>query len=438
MALAFAAKTRDIETMDDAGLGLRSSLLDMGRKARAGAEALRLAAPQVRTHALLAMAERLRVHAPVILAANAEDLAAAKSAGLSAAMLDRLSLTPERIEAVAKAVEEIAAIPDPVGREDERWTRPNGLDIARVSTPIGVIAMIYEARPNVTADAAALCVRSGNAVILRGGSECLGSAMAIHAALIEGLQAAGLPAECVQIVPTTDREAVGLILEGLNGAIDLLIPRGGKGLVARVNAEARAPVLSHEDGVNHVYIHAAADPQKARAIALNAKMRRVSVCGAAETLLIDAASAGALLPAIAQDLIAAGCALRGDLRARSLVPAMTEAHEDDWRAEYLDAILAVRVVDGLDQALAHIETYGSHHTDAIVTEDAAAAEAFAARVDSAIVLLNASTQFADGGEFGFGGEIGIATGRLHARGPVGAQQLQIYKYVVRGSGQTRP
>ncbi len=438
MALAFAAKTRDIETMDDAGLGLRSSLLDMGRKARAGAEALRLAAPQVRTHALLAMAERLRVHAPVILAANAEDLAAAKSAGLSAAMLDRLSLTPERIEAVAKAVEEIAAIPDPVGREDERWTRPNGLDIARVSTPIGVIAMIYEARPNVTADAAALCVRSGNAVILRGGSECLGSAMAIHAALIEGLQAAGLPAECVQIVPTTDREAVGLILEGLNGAIDLLIPRGGKGLVARVNAEARAPVLSHEDGVNHVYIHAAADPQKARAIALNAKMRRVSVCGAAETLLIDAASAGALLPAIAQDLIAAGCALRGDLRARSLVPAMTEADEDDWRAEYLDAILAVRVVDGLDQAVAHIETYGSHHTDAIVTEDAAAAEAFAARVDSAIVLLNASTQFADGGEFGFGGEIGIATGRLHARGPVGAQQLQIYKYVVRGSGQTRP
>ncbi len=438
MALAFAAKTRDIETMDDAGLGLRSSLLDMGRKARAGAEALRLAAPQVRTHALLAMAERLRVHAPVILAANAEDLAAAKSAGLSAAMLDRLSLTPERIEAVAKAVEEIAAIPDPVGREDERWTRPNGLDIARVSTPIGVIAMIYEARPNVTADAAALCVRSGNAVILRGGSECLGSAMAIHAALIEGLQAAGLPAECVQIVPTTDREAVGLILEGLNGAIDLLIPRGGKGLVARVNAEARAPVLSHEDGVNHVYIHAAADPQKARAIALNAKMRRVSVCGAAETLLIDAASAGALLPAIAQDLIAAGCALRGDLRARSLVPAMTEADEDDWRAEYLDAILAVRVVDGLDQAVAHIETYGSHHTDAIVTEDAAAAEAFAARVDSAIVLLNASTQFADGGEFGFGGEIGIATGRLHARGPVGAQQLQTYKYVVRGSGQTRP
>jgi glutamate-5-semialdehyde dehydrogenase len=438
VALAFAAKTRDIEAMDDAGLGLRSSLLDMGRKARAGADALRLAKPEVRTRALLAMAERLRVHAPAILAANAEDLAAAKSAGLTPAMLDRLGLTPERIEAVAKAVEEIAAIPDPVGREDERWTRPNGLDIARVSTPIGVIAMIYEARPNVTADAAALCVRSGNAVILRGGSECLGSALAIHGALIEGLQAAGLPAECVQIVTTKDREAVGLILEGLNGAVDLLIPRGGKGLVARVNAEARAPVLSHEDGVNHVYIHAAADPQKARAIALNAKMRRVSVCGAAETLLIDAASAGALLPAIAADLIAAGCALRGDLRARSLVPAMTEAHEEDWRAEYLDAIFAVRVVDGLDRAIAHIETYGSHHTDAIVTEDAAAAEAFAARVDSAIVLLNASTQFADGGEFGFGGEIGIATGRLHARGPVGAQQLQTYKYVVRGSGQTRP
>ena len=438
LPLAFAAKTRDIGAMDDAGLGLRSTLLDMGRRARAGAEVLRLTTAETRTQALHFMAERLRAHADAILAANAQDVAAATNTGLSPAMLDRLALTPQRIEAIAQAVEAIAAIPDPVGRETACWTRPNGLKIARVAVPIGVIAMIYEARPNVTADAAALCVRSGNAAILRCGSECLRSALAIHAALAEGLVAAGLPAECVQIVATTDREAVGLILQGLDGAIDLLIPRGGKGLVARVNAEARAPVLSHEDGVNHVYVHAVADPDKARAIGLNAKMRRVSVCGAAETLLIDAACAGTLLPVIAEDLIAAGCALRGDLRARSLVPAMTAASEADWGAEYLDAVLAVRVVDGLDDAVAHIQTHGSHHTDAIVTEDAAAADLFTARVDSAIVLVNASTQFADGGEFGFGGEIGIATGRLHARGPVGAEQLQTYKYVVRGSGQTRP
>ncbi len=413
-------------------------MLDMGRKARAGAEALRLATAETRTAALIAMATRLRGHAEAILAANAADLDAARTSGLSAAMLDRLALSPDRIEGVARAVDAIAAIPDPVGVEGERWTRPNGLDIARISTPIGVIAMIYEARPNVTADAAALCVRSGNAVILRGGSECLRSSLAIHAALAEGLAEAGLPETCVQIVPTADREAVGMILEGLNGAVDLLIPRGGKTLVARVKAEARAPVLSHEDGLNHTYVHAAADPDKARAIVLNGKMRRVSVCGATETLLIDAACAGSLLPLIAADLQGAGCELRGDGRARALVPSMGVATEDDWRAEYLEPILAVRVVDGLDAAIAHIETYGSHHTDAIVTDDAAAAEAFTARIDSAIVLVNASTQFADGGEFGFGGEIGIATGRLHARGPVGAQQLQTYKYVVRGTGQTRP
>jgi glutamate-5-semialdehyde dehydrogenase len=424
--------------MDDAALGLRSTMLDMGRKARAGAEALRLATAETRTAALIAMATRLRGHAEAILAANAADLDAARTSGLSAAMLDRLALSPDRIEGVARAVDAIAAIPDPVGVEGERWTRPNGLDIARISTPIGVIAMIYEARPNVTADAAALCVRSGNAVILRGGSECLRSSLAIHAALAEGLAEAGLPETCVQIVPTADREAVGMILEGLNGAVDLLIPRGGKTLVARVKAEARAPVLSHEDGLNHTYVHAAADPDKARAIVLNGKMRRVSVCGATETLLIDAACAGSLLPLIAADLQGAGCELRGDGRARALVPSMGVATEDDWRAEYLEPILAVRVVDGLDAAIAHIETYGSHHTDAIVTDDAAAAEAFTARIDSAIVLVNASTQFADGGEFGFGGEIGIATGRLHARGPVGAQQLQTYKYVVRGTGQTRP
>ena len=424
--------------MDDAGLGLRSTLLDMGRKARAGADALRLASAETRTAALTAMAARIRAHSAAIEAANAVDMQAAREAGLSAAMLDRLALNPARIEAIAAAVEAIAAIPDPIGRETARWTRPNGLDIARVAVPIGVIAMIYEARPNVTADAAALCVRSGNAVILRGGSECLRSSLAIHAALAEGLTAAGLPESCVQIVPTTDREAVGLILGGLNDAIDLLIPRGGKTLVARVNAEARVPVLSHEDGLNHTYVHAAADPDKACAIVLNGKMRRVSVCGATETLLIDAACAGRLLPLIAADLQGAGCELRGDGRARALVPSMSVATEDDWRTEYLEPILAVRVVDGLEDAVAHIERYGSHHTDAIVTEDAAAAAAFSQRIDSAIVLVNASTQFADGGEFGFGGEIGIATGRLHARGPVGAEQLTTYKYVVRGTGQTRP
>jgi glutamate-5-semialdehyde dehydrogenase len=424
--------------MDDAALGLRSTLLDMGRKARAGAEALRLSTADVRAAALKGMAAQVRAQSQAIQTANAADLDAARAAGLSPALLDRLALDAPRIEAIAEAVEAICAIPDPVGVETGRWTRPNGLDIARVSAPIGVIAMIYEARPNVTADAAALCVRSGNAVILRGGSECLKSSLAIHAALTEGLRAAGLPDACVQIVPTTDREAVGLILEGLNGAIDLLIPRGGKSLVARVNREARVPVLSHEEGLNHTYVHAAADPAKARAIVLNGKMRRVSVCGATETLLIDAACAGSLLPLIAADLEAAGCILRGDGRARALVPSMQAATEADWRAEYLAPILAVRVVDGLDEAIAHIERYGSHHTDAIVTEDAEAAAAFTARVDSAIVLVNASTQFADGGEFGFGGEIGIATGRLHARGPVGAEQLTTYKYVVRGSGQTRP
>ncbi len=410
----------------------------MGAKARAGADALRLASAEARTLALSAMAAAIRRNEAQILMANAEDTAIARAVGMSPALLDRLALNPARIEGMAGAVEEIAAIPDPIGVEGDRWTRPNGLDIARVTVPIGVIAMIYEARPNVTADAAALCVRSGNAVILRGGSECLRSSLAIHTALVEGLAAANLPDTCVQIVRTSNREAVGEILAGLGGAIDLLIPRGGKTLVARVNAEARVPVLSHEDGLNHTYIHSAADHDKARAIILNAKMRRVSVCGATETLLIDVLTAATLLPLIAADLTAAGCELRGDARARALVPTMIAATDEDWRTEYLAPILAVRVLDGLADAIAHIETFGSGHTDAIVTEDAAAASAFTTRVDSAIVLVNASTQFADGGEFGFGGEIGIATGRFHARGPVGAQQLTTYKYVVRGTGQTRP
>lgn len=424
--------------MDDVQLSLPSALLDMGRAGRAAADALRLASAETRTKALRAMAARIRAAEPAILAANADDMASARSAGLAAPLLDRLMLDAARVEAIAEAVEAVAAIPDPLGLAQDQWTRPNGLEIARVATPIGVIAMIYEARPNVTADAAALCVRSGNAIILRCGSECLRSSLAIHRALAEGLADVGLPETAVQIVATTDRAAVGLILSGLDGAIDLVIPRGGKGLVRRVQAEARVAVLGHAEGVNHVYIHAAADPAKARAIVLNAKMRRVSVCGAAETLLVDQAIAPILLPQIAAELMAAGCELRGDAATRALAPGAVPATEADWSAEYLAPIIAVRVVNGLDEAVAHIARFGSGHTDAIVTEDAAAADRFTQTVDSAIVLVNASTQFADGGEFGFGGEIGIATGRLHARGPVGAQQLTTYKYVVRGTGQTRP
>ena len=430
--------------MDDAGHDLNAestlaaTMRGLGAAAREGADALRLATPETRTRAIRAMAARIRARAPEILAANALDLKAAGANGLSGPMQERLALDPGRVEGIAAALDAVAGIADPVGQEIARWTRPNGLDIARVRTPIGVIAIIYESRPNVTADAAALCVRSGNAAILRGGSESFHSATALHAAIVEGLVEVGLPASCVQMVPTADRAAVGMILAGLDRTIDLIIPRGGKNLVARVQAEARVAVLGHLEGLCHTYVHAAADETKARAIVLNAKLRRVTVCGATETLLIDAEVAPRLLPLIAGDLIARGCELRGDLRARSLVPSMLAATEADWTTEYLAPILAVRVVDGLDAAVAHIAAYGSGHTDAIVTEDAAAAEAFVAKVDSAIVLVNASTQFADGGEFGFGAEIGIATDRLHARGPVGAEQLTTFKYVVRGTGQTRP
>jgi glutamate-5-semialdehyde dehydrogenase len=383
------------------------------------------------------MAEAIRADADTILAANARDVEAAGANGLAAPMVDRLMLDDKRLAGVADAVAAIADIPDPLGVATERWTPPsNGLDIARVRTPIGVIAIIYESRPNVTADAAALCVRSGNAVILRGGSECLNSNLAIHAAVARGLEAAGLPASCVQAVRTTDRAAVGMILSGLDRHIDLIVPRGGKSLVARVQAEARAPVLGHLEGLCHTYIDAGADPAKAVAIAVNAKMRRVSICGATETLLVDRA-AKALLPLIASALTEAGCELRGDAEAREIVP-MEAASEADWTTEYLAPILSVAVVDGVEGAAEHIATYGSGHTDAIVTEDAAAAERFVSLVDSAIVLVNASTQYADGGEFGFGAEIGIATDKLHARGPVGAEQLTTYKYVVRGTGQTRP
>ena len=403
-------------------------MLEMGRGARAAAALLREAGADARTEAIRAMARQLRVHASAILEANAADVAAATG------MTDRLMLDEARLEGIAAAVEAVAGLPDPVGEEMARWTRPNGLDIARVRTPIGVIAMIYESRPNVTADAAAICLRSGNGVILRSGSEALGSALAIHSALAAGLEEAGLPAGCVQIVPTADREAVGLMLGGLEAAIDLVIPRGGKALVERVSREARVPVLGHLEGVCHTYVHASADPEMAASVVRNAKLRRVSVCGATETLLIDRAAAPALLPRLAHAL--EGCELRGDAEARAIVP-MAAAEEADWRTEYLAPVLAVRTVEGLEEAAAHIALYGTGHTEAIVAEDAKAAEAFLAKVDSAIVMWNASTQFADGGEFGFGAEIGIATGRLHARGPVGPEQLTTFKYVVRGSGQVR-
>ena len=417
---------------------LDPQMLEMGQRARAAAAALREAPAAARTRALELLSEKLAAAEPALLAANARDVDAARANGMTEALIDRLSLTPARVAGMAQAVATIAAVPDPLGVETERWTPANGLDIARVRTPIGVLGVIYESRPNVTADAAALCIRSGNAAILRCGSDCLQSSLAIAALIAEALADADLPADAIQLVDTPDREAVGLMLTGLDGAIDVIIPRGGKSLVARVQAEARTAVLSHLEGLNHTYLHHAADVDAARAIVLNAKMRRVSVCGATETLLVDRAGAERLLPPVAADLIAAGCELRGDAEACALVPAMIPATEADWTTEYLAPILSVRIVDDLDAATDHIARYGSGHTEAIVTTDAEAAERFAVKVDSAIVLINASTQFADGGEFGFGGEIGISTNRLHARGPVGAEQLTTYKYVVRGQGQIRP
>ncbi|WP_396595304.1 glutamate-5-semialdehyde dehydrogenase [Brevundimonas sp. R86498] len=417
---------------------LNTRMQAMGDRARAASEAVRVAPAEVRSAALTAMAGALRNRAAAILEANTRDLDRGRANGMAEAQLDRLALTPARIEAMAAAVDEVAAFADPLGVETARWTRPNGLDFARVRTPLGVLAIIYESRPNVTADAAALCLRSGNVAILRCGSDCLDSALAIHAAVVEGLAAAGLPADAVQLLDTPDRAAVGALLTGLNGTIDLLIPRGGKSLVARVQAEARVPVLGHLEGINHTYLDASADPDMAAAVVVNAKMRRVSVCGSTETLLVDRAGAARLLPPVAEALMAAGCELRGDEEARALVPAMRAATPEDWGHEFLAPVLAVRVVDGLDAALEHIRRHGSGHTDAIVAEDADAAARFLEVVDSAIVLWNASTQFADGGEFGFGGEIGISTSRLHARGPVGAEQLTSYKYLVRGTGQTRP
>ncbi len=416
---------------------LESQMLQAGARARAAASALAQAPSDARTAALNGMARNLRAARDAILAANADDVARAKAIGRDAAFIDRLALSPERLEAIAAGVETIAALPDPVGATTDDWTRPNGLRIARVRTPLGVIGMIFESRPNVAADASALAIRSGNAIILRGGSDSAESVNALSAPLRAALRDADLPEDAIQTAPSADRDAVGMMLDGLGGAIDVIIPRGGKSLVERVQREARVPVFAHLEGICHTYVHERADAEKAIAITVNAKMRRVSVCGATETLLIDQSIAPSLLPRIADALREAGCVLRGDAQARAITP-MQEATEQDWRTEYLAPILSVRVVAGIDEAIAHIARYGSQHTESIVTEDAAMAEAFLRRVDSAIVLHNASTQFADGGEFGFGGEIGIATGRLHARGPVGAEQLTTFKYVVRGDGQVRP
>ena len=417
--------------------GLAGIMMAMGVSASAASAEVAKAGPEKRTAALKAMAARIRAAAPALMEANKEDMAAATVKGISGAMLDRLELNASRIEAMAKGIEDVAALPDPVGSVMATWTRPNGLEISRVRGPIGVIGIIYESRPNVTADAGALCLRAANAAILRGGSESLKSSRAIAECLRAGLADSGLPQDAIQLVQTPDRAAVGHLLSGLGGKLDVVVPRGGKSLVARVQDEARVPVIGHLEGLCHTYIHAKADPAKAEAIILNAKLRRVGVCGSTETMLIDASIAHALLPRLAKALEAAGCELRGDERARAIHP-MIAATEDDWTTEYLAPILSIAVVDGLEGAMAHIARYGSQHTESIVTEDDSAAERFLAEVDSAIVMRNASTQFADGAEFGMGAEIGIATGRLHARGPVGAEQLTIFKYVVRGSGQTRP
>jgi glutamate-5-semialdehyde dehydrogenase len=411
---------------------------DIGRRAKAAARVLALASTAEKNHALAVMASAIRAEKAAILAANYEDVADGKTAGLTGAFLDRLALDDNRIESMAAGIEVVRDLPDPVGKVTESWTRPNGLTIERVRVPIGVIGIIYESRPNVTADAGALALKSGNAVILRGGSDSYRSSRAIHAALLAGLRDAGLPEDAIALVPTRDRAAVGMMLQGLDGAIDVIVPRGGKSLVARVQAEARVPVFAHLEGVCHVYVDRAADLEMAKKIVLNAKMRRTGVCGAAESLLVDRAVVATHLKPLVMMLLDAGCEVRGDAVVRTVDARVKPASEEDWSTEYLDAIISAGVVDGVDAAIAHIERYGSHHTDAIITADQAAAEKFLKEVDSAIVLHNASTQFADGGEFGFGAEIGIATGKLHARGPVGVEQLTSFKYRVRGSGQIRP
>jgi glutamate-5-semialdehyde dehydrogenase len=433
-AIEPAGAGRATAVADTAAAGAERLLEAAARAARAAAATLARAPRAAKDRALGAAAAALRRETPAILAANGADLAAAR--GLSGAFRDRLALTPDRVEAMARGLEEVAALPDPVGRVLAEWTRPNGLVIRRVAQPLGVIGMVFESRPNVTADAAALCLKSGNAVILRGGGESTRSAAAIHASLAEGLREAGLPEAAAQVAPTADRAFVGAMLRAA-GLIDLVVPRGGKGLVTRVLQEARVPVLAHAEGLCHTYVHAEADPAMARAVLADAKMRRTGICGATETLLIDAAVAPALLPLLVADLRALGCGFRADARARAICPGLPAATEEDFSTEWLDAVLSVKVVDGVADALAHIRRHGSEHTEAIVTRDEAAAREFLDGLDSAVGMWNASTQFCDGGEFGFGAEIGIATGRLHARGPVGLEQLCTYRYQVIGTGQVR-
>jgi glutamate-5-semialdehyde dehydrogenase len=418
------------------GENIESVMAAIGARARVAAGQMALASTEAKNQALIAAAAAIRRDSDAILAANRRDIEAVKGK-LSESMVDRLALDAKRVEGIAKGLEEVAALPDPVGTSLARWTRPNGLDIERVRVPLGVIGVIYESRPNVTADAGALCLKAGNAAILRGGSESMQSSRAIHACLVEGAKAGGLPADAIQIVPTTDRAAVGVML-GMAGVIDVIVPRGGRSLVERVMNEARMPVFAHLEGLCHVYVDRDADLEMARKVVLNAKMRRVSVCGAAETLLVDRAVADTVLKPILADLIEAGCEVRGDAAVVKADARAFLASEADWTTEYLEPIISARVVDGVEGAIAHVNHYGSHHTDSILTENEATAERFLNEIDSGIVLVNASTQFADGGEFGMGAEIGISTGKMHARGPVGVEQLTSYKYKVRGRGQVRP
>ena len=429
-----SAPLKTVESTND----ISGLLHEIGQRAKEAARTLALAPTARKDAALSAMAAAIKTHQREIMAANQQDLADAKASGANAAFLDRLALDEKRIAAMAEGVEVVRALADPVGVVTERWTRPNRMIIERVRVPLGVVGIIYESRPNVTADAAALCLKAGNAAILRGGSESQRSNRAIHAALVEGLRSASLPSGAIEFVPTRERTAVGMMLSGLGGAIDVIVPRGGKSLVERVQAEAKVPVFAHLEGVCHVYVDKAAELGMAKAILLNAKMRRTGVCGAAETLLVDRAISASHLKPLVTMLLDAGCEVRGDEAARAVDSRVRPASEADWSTEYLDAIISAKLVDGVDGAIAHIERYGSHHTDAIVTEDQRAAEKFLSEVDSAIVLHTASTPFADGGEFGFGAEIAIATGRFHARGPVGVEQLTSFKYRVRGTGQVRP
>ena len=422
----------------DGNADLATLMNDLGKQARAAARVLALAPPEQKDRALEAMERAIRANAPAILAANADDVTEARASGVTGSFIDRLTLTQARVDAMADGIAVVRNVADPVGVVTESWQRPNGMTIERVRVPLGVVAVIFESRPNVAADAGVLCLKSGNAVILRGGSDSFRSCRAIHDCLVQGLREAGLPAAAITLVPTRDRAAVGLLLTGLNGSVDVIVPRGGKSLVARVEAEARVPVFAHLEGVNHVYVDRAANLDMAKSIVLNAKMRRTGVCGAAETLLVDRAAAATSLKPLVEMLIDAGCEVRGDDAVQKIDTRVKPASEEDWDTEYEDAIISARVVDGLDEAIAHIHNHGSHHTDAIVTEDNGAAQKFLNEVDSAIVLHNASTQFADGGEFGFGAEIGIATGKFHARGPVGVDQLTSFKYRIHGSGQTRP